>query len=71
MDNLGFKVKKGSDYNGLFRMLDSHRFNFLPRSVNEVFDELDQRKDVLKNVVIAPNIALYISGPSYIFVSAK
>ena len=71
MENLGFKVKKGTDYNGLFRMLDSHRFNFLPRGVNEVFDELDQRKDVLKNVVIAPNIALYIPGPSYIFVSAK
>jgi hypothetical protein len=66
-----FRIKNGNNYDGLFRMLDLHRFNFLPRGINEIFGELAQRKDILRNVVIEPNIALYIPTPGYIFVSRK
>jgi len=71
MEEIGFKVKRGSDYNGLFRMLDVRRFDFLLRGVNEIFGELAQRKDILKHVIIEPHLALYIPGASYIFVSPK
>lgn len=71
MRNQGFKIQKGNHYDGLFKMLDARRFDFFPRGVNEIFDELEQRKDILKNVVIEPNLALYIPTPTYIFVSPK
>ena len=71
MKEQGFRIKKGNNYDGIFKMLDMHRFNFLPRGLNEIFDELSQRKDILKNVVIEPHLALYIDAPSYIFVSPK
>lgn len=69
LENQGFNIKRASNYDGLFRMLDFHRFHYIPRGVNEIFSELEQRKAILNNVVIAPNIALYIPTPSYIFVS--
>jgi hypothetical protein len=71
MNEQGFQIIKGSNYDGIFKMLDSHRFNFLPRGVNEIFGELEQRKDILKNVVVEPELALYIPSPAYIFVSPK
>jgi hypothetical protein len=52
-------------------MLNLHRFNFLPRGINEIFDELAQRKYILPNVIIAPNLAVYLPTPTYIFVSPK
>lgn len=66
MEAQGVSIKKGNNYDGVFRMLDFHRFNFLPRGVNEVFGELEQRKDILQNVVIEPNLSLYIPTATYI-----
>jgi hypothetical protein len=71
LENQGFNIKRGSNYDGLFQMLDFHRFHYIPRGVNEIFSELEQRKAILSNVIIAPNIALYIPTPSYIFVSPQ
>jgi len=67
----GFNIIKANNYDGIFRMLDVHRFNYLPRGVNEIFSELEQRDNDINNVVIEPNLALYIPTPSYIFVSPK
>ena len=69
--HLGFNVIPTSSYDGMFKMLESHRFDFIPRGINEVFGELDSRKDSLKDLAIAPGIALYIPSASYIFVSPK
>jgi len=71
MEKQGFAIKKGNNYDGIFKMLDSHRFHYIPRGVNEIFGELEQRKEILKNIVIEPNIVLHIPAPSYIFVSPK
>jgi hypothetical protein len=71
MEAQGFNIIQGSNYDGLFRMLDFQRFHFIPRGVNEIFSELVQRNAILNNVIIAPNIALYIPTPSYIFVSPQ
>jgi hypothetical protein len=65
----GFRIKKGNNYDSLFQMLNSHRFDFVPRGVNEIFDEVKLREKTLKNITIEPHLALYLPAPSYIFVS--
>ncbi len=60
----GFTIKQANNYDGIFKMLNSHRFNYIPRGVNEIFGELEQRKEILDNVVIAPDLALYIPSPT-------
>lgn len=67
----GFKVIKVSEYDGLFQMLDVHRFDFLPRGVNEIYDEFAQKKETLQNILIEPNLALHIPSATYVFVSPK
>lgn len=52
-------------------MLNHDRFDFLPRGVNEIFEEYALRKDLLENVIIEPHLALYIPGATYVFVSPK
>ena len=67
----GFKIEIVNDFDGMFRMLAQHRFHFTVRGVNEIFDELSQRKAKLGKLIPAPNIALYIPSPTYLFVSPK
>lgn len=69
LESQRFPIITGTSYDGLFKMLDYHRFNYIPRGVNEIYDELEQRKDQLHNVIEEPNLALYIPSPTYIFVS--
>lgn len=71
LENAGFTVIPSDSYDGLFAMLDKHRFDFIPRGVNEIYDEYDQKKGALKNIMIQPNLALYIPNATYVFVSPK
>jgi len=41
----------------------------LPRSIYEIYAELEERKDTLENVVVEPTIALNIPMLSYVYVS--
>ena len=68
---LGIKVHGGSKYEPLFGMLAAKRFDYFPRGVNEVFPEMEARKDSHKTLVIATGLAVYIPQPSYFFVSPK
>jgi hypothetical protein len=68
---LGFKVYGGSKYEPLFGMLAARRFDYFPRGVNEVFAEMEARKDSHKTLVVAAGLAVYIPQPSYFFVSPK
>lgn len=52
-------------------MLMHDRFDYFPRGINEVFDEIEQRHQELPDMVIEPTLAMYLSTPSYIFVSPK
>lgn len=54
---------------GLFLMLNKHRFDYIPRGVYEVYDELDARKSILKDIVVEPTIALYIPTSAYVYIS--
>lgn len=67
----GFNIIPSKSYDGLFTMLDNQRFHYIPRGINEIYDELESRKSKLKNVVIEPELILYIPSPTYLFVSPK
>lgn len=69
LEEFGFNIIKAPDYDGLFGMLNNGRYDYLPRGINEIFDEYNQKKDELKNIIIEPNILLIIPSPSYVFVS--
>lgn len=69
MRAMQFTIVPASSYDGLFMMLERHRFNYIPRGINEVFGEYESRKDDLPNVRVEPRIALHIPSPTYIFVS--
>jgi ABC-type amino acid transport substrate-binding protein len=66
---LGFKLSINHHFEGLFHMLDKGRFDYFPRTVYEIYDELDRRKSRLQNVVIEPNLALYTPMETYVYVS--
>lgn len=67
----GFDVVTGTDYEGLFGMLNSNRFDYFPRGVNEIFAEFESRKSQYPNLHIEPTKAMYFPTPSYFFVSPK
>jgi ABC-type amino acid transport substrate-binding protein len=65
----GFKVVAGSGYDGLFRMLQRKRFDYFPRSVGEIYPELEVHGD--KGLVVEETIALVYPYPAYIYVNKK
>lgn len=67
----GFNVKETGHFEGIFAMLDKQRFDYLPRGVYEVYDELESRSELLKHVVVEPTLALYIPTVSRVYVSPK
>lgn len=71
MEDAGFNIITGSSYDGLFLMLNNKRFHYIPRGVNEIYGEVEVRKDRLSNVMVEPDLALYIISPTYIFVSKE
>lgn len=62
----GLEVIKGSNYQGLFKMLESQRFDYFPRSVMEIWDEQKSHADTLE---IEPHLALHYFYDSYFFVN--
>ncbi len=67
----GFRYVTGSNYIGLFDMLVAGRFDYLPRGVNEIFQEYDQRKQAYPQLAIEDSIVLHDNIPSMFFVSPK
>ena len=50
-------------------MLNNDRFDYFPRAIYEVYDELENRQNILKDIVVEPTLALYIPTASYVYVS--
>ena len=65
----GFRVITGSNYEGLFKMLISHRFDFLPRGINEAYTELNKRYTQYPDMIIEKSILLYYPLPQFFFVN--
>jgi hypothetical protein len=69
--DLGFNLQIGNNFEGLFHMLDRGRFDYFPRAIYEIYDELNSRKSELPNILIEPTLALYLPMKTYVYVSPK
>ena len=67
----GFNVVPGYDYEALFRMLITGRFDHFPRGVNEVFTEYADRKDAFPDLAIEQDVVVQFPLPRYFFVTPK
>ncbi|TYK64961.1 amino acid ABC transporter substrate-binding protein [Colwellia echini] len=65
----GFQTVESSNFEGTFSMLAHRRFDYIPRGINEVFEELSKRKDNLDTVVIEPTLALELKLATYAYVA--
>tara|TARA_R110002073_G_scaffold84612_8_gene201928 strand:+ start:31955 stop:32899 length:945 start_codon:yes stop_codon:yes gene_type:complete len=63
----GLHVETSVEYENLFRMLHAGRFDFLPRAINEPWEEVKARKEL--DLSIEKNLLLYYPTASYFFVS--
>ena len=66
-----FNVFEVSTLDGLFKMLSAGRIKYIPRGINEIYDEIESRQETLNNLVVEPSLALYVKAPYYIFVSPQ
>lgn len=62
-------VRVSSSYGSLFRMLQAQRFDYFPRSVIEIRDELEQPR--AKQLVVDPHVLLHYPTAMYFFFSRK
>lgn len=69
MQNQGFNVVNAYSYDALFSMLDMNRFDYIPRGIYEVYDELKSRRLDYPSMLIEPNLVLVLPTPYYAFVS--
>lgn len=66
-----FNIVEATNFDSLFLMLNYQRFDYIPRGVHEVFEELESREQKIPDVVLEPNIALYLKAASYAYVSPE
>jgi hypothetical protein len=67
----GFTVHGSTEYEALFSMLMHDRFDYFPRTLNEVFTEFNLRKVKFPDMRIENTIALHMPLPYYFFVTPK
>jgi len=67
MASNGINIEKGSDFNGLFSMLENNRFDYFPRSILEVRGEYEKRKD--RNIMIEPHQLIHYPTAYFFFVN--
>ena len=60
----GLNVYGTSNYESLFKMLESQRIDYLPRAISEIWAELDKRKDL----AVEPTLVLHYPTAIYFFV---
>lgn len=64
----GLNVVKSSNYEGLFMMLRTKRFDYFPRGINEAFEEVESRQDKFRDIEVEKRLALHYPFPVYFFV---
>lgn len=67
LEENGIKVAKGSDHDGLYKMLSKGRIDYFPRSILEA--ELDRDRNKALNLVIDPHILIKYPNAYYFYVS--
>lgn len=63
----GLKVEPGATYEGLFQMLQAKRFDYFPRSVLEIWGELEKHPGM--DLEVEPNLILQYPSAFYFFVN--
>lgn len=67
LESAGLKVEKSPNYQGLFPMLDSGRFDAFPRGVNEPWTEVE--KNIPGKLEIEKKLAVSYLAPLFFFVN--
>lgn len=65
----GLDVEDGTDFDGLFQMLAGQRYDYIVRGINEIYYEMSSGLPAFENLMVAPDIAIYIPMSTYIFVT--
>ena len=60
-----FNVVTGSEYDGLFEMLENKRFDIFLRAAPEIIGEYEERKDRMPDLKIEDRIVFYYPLPMY------
>lgn len=63
----GFSVFTTTNYAGLFKMLESKRIDYFPRSLTEVWDEAERHAG--EGLIVEPTLVLRYPAASYFFVN--
>ncbi|WP_338848095.1 hypothetical protein V8J88_04635 [Massilia sp. W12] len=64
----GLPVVEGSNYEGLFGMLQSQRFDYFSRAADEALREFQERSSHFPELAIEPSLLLHYPLPRYFFV---
>lgn len=65
----GFNVVGGSNYRGLFAMLQEGRFDYFPRAVQEPWREVEEENG--RDLMVEPTLLMHYHAPVYFFVSKQ
>ncbi|WP_038002486.1 transporter substrate-binding domain-containing protein [Teredinibacter turnerae] len=65
----GFRLRTSLDWMSLFRLLDTHDVDFFPRSVAEIWLEIDSSPS--SNIVVESTLAVHYYAAYYFFVSKE
>lgn len=69
MAKLDFTLVHSTNYPGLFGMLADKRFDYLPRGVNEIYEEHETWSQIHPEMVIENELVLLLPLPTFIFIS--
>jgi hypothetical protein len=62
-----FKHYELESLDGLYHMLNRNAVDYMPRGINEIYDEIAVRQP--NDIAIEPHLALYLPAPTYVIVS--
>jgi hypothetical protein len=62
-----FNIIGGSNYRGLFGMLQEGRFDYFPRGLPEPWREIEEERD--RNLIVESTLMIQYFAPAYIFVA--
>lgn len=62
-----FNLYELESLDGLYHMLNRNVLDYIPRGINEIFDEIAIRQP--NDIVVEPNLILMLPAPTYIIVS--
>lgn len=69
LESNGIRVEKGANFQGLFKMLDKQRFDYFPRSILQVTQELNDHRHF--QLALEPHILIHYPTAYYYYVNQQ